>query len=85
MLPVLTLFLKLLGRSSDTQLYYFKEKFQGELQRMKPIIAKYEMRTSRSNIHKHPRQLYYNLHEQLQVADSLEVVHYIERVMQLIF
>jgi hypothetical protein len=42
MLPVLTLFLKLLGRSSDTQLYYFKEKFQGELQRMKPIIAKYD-------------------------------------------
>jgi hypothetical protein len=43
------------------------------------------MRTSRSNIHKHPRQLYYNLHEQLKVADSLEVVHYIEIVMQLIF
>jgi hypothetical protein len=43
------------------------------------------MRTFRRNIHKHPRQLYYNLHEQLQVADSLEVVHYIERAMQLIF
>lgn len=42
MLPLLTLFLKLLGHSSDTQLYYFKEKFQGELQRMKPIIAKYD-------------------------------------------
>jgi hypothetical protein len=43
------------------------------------------MRTFRSNIHKHPRQLYYNLHEQLKVANSPEVGHYIERIMQLIF
>ena len=43
------------------------------------------MRTSRSNIHKHPRRLYHNLHKQLQVADSTEVGHYIERIVQLIF
>lgn len=38
--PTLKSFLKLLEQTTDAQLYYFKEKFQGELQRMKSIIAK---------------------------------------------
>lgn len=35
-------FLKLLNEASDVQLYYFKEKFQGELHRMKAVIAKFD-------------------------------------------
>ena len=43
------------------------------------------MRTYRSNILKHPKHLYVNIYEHLKVADSAEVVHYVERIMQLIF
>jgi hypothetical protein len=38
--PTLQSFIKRLQKANETQLYYFKEKYQGELQRMKPIIAK---------------------------------------------
>lgn len=40
--PLLKLFLKQISQASSPQLHYFKEKYQGELQRMKPIISKFD-------------------------------------------
>lgn len=76
-ISLLKSFLKLIEQASDTELYYFKEKFQGELQRMKPTIAKCD-RSLHDKIFNRLKMLKYISHVTLIFEEFIKGITYFE-------